>query len=278
MKSVKKHLTKIVVLIALWCFLTIPFLVTAQGNLMIFPKRIIFDGGQRFQSLSLSNNGNDTARYVISMVQIRMKEDGSFETITEPDSAQNFADRNIRFFPRTVTLGPNEAQLVKIQLIRSKELAPGEYRSHIYLRAEKEKEPLGTKDAAKATNIAINIKPIFGFSIPLIIKIGESTTKITMANPVVQMSENGPSLKFKMNRTGNMSVYGDITVNHIALSGKITKVGKIQGLAIYAPTPVRYFQIPLDKTIQYNSGKLQVIYAAQPPASSILAETDLLLQ
>lgn len=278
MTLVKKHLIKTLIYSAFGCFLTAPFTAAAQGNLMIHPKRIIFDGGQRFQSLSLSNNGNDTARYVISMVQIRMKEDGSFETITQPDSAQNFADQNIRFFPRTVTLGPNEAQLVKIQLIRSKELAPGEYRSHIYLRAEEEKKPLGTKQAAKPTNISISIKPVFGISIPLIIKVGESTTKTTMATPIVQMSEKGPSLKLKMNRTGNMSVYGDITVNHISPSGKITEVGKIQGLAIYAPTPARYFQIPLDKAIQYNSGKLHIAYATQAPASTILAETDLLLQ
>src|SRR5665647_386403 len=99
----------------------------AQGNLLIFPKRIVFDGSKRLAVLNLSNIGKDSATYVISIIQIRMKEDGSFETITQPDSAQFFADKNLRIFPRTVTLAPQEAQTVKVQVIKTNELSPGEY-------------------------------------------------------------------------------------------------------------------------------------------------------
>ena len=59
------------------CFLTSFFLssteVKAQGDLLLYPKRIVFDGSTRSQTLSLVNNGSDTARYVISVVQIRME-------------------------------------------------------------------------------------------------------------------------------------------------------------------------------------------------------------
>ena len=93
--------------------------------------------------LNLANTGKDSATYAISIVQIRMKEDGGFETITEPDQGQRFADRNIRFFPRSVTLGPNEAQVVKVQLMKTNELTEGEYRSHFYFRAVPKSNPLG---------------------------------------------------------------------------------------------------------------------------------------
>jgi len=86
-----------------------PVHLFAQGDLMIYPKRIIFENLKRAQELSLLNNGKDTARYVISVVQISMKADGSFQTISEPDSGQNFADKNFRFFPRAVVLAPNES-------------------------------------------------------------------------------------------------------------------------------------------------------------------------
>ena len=66
---------------------------TAQGDLMLFPKRIVFDGSKKTQEINLANSGKDTARYILSVVQIRMKEDGSFENITEPDPGQNFADK-----------------------------------------------------------------------------------------------------------------------------------------------------------------------------------------
>src|ERR1700741_1501873 len=101
-----------------------------QGNLLLTPKRIVFQGSKKSQELNLANIGKDTARYIISFVQIRMKEDGSFEKISQPDSGQNFADANLRFFPRSVTLAPNETQTVKVQAVRTEELKEGEYRSH----------------------------------------------------------------------------------------------------------------------------------------------------
>lgn len=83
----------------------------AQGDLLIFPKRVVFEGAKRSEELSLANIGKDSATYVLSFVQIRMKEDGTFDKITTPDLAQSFADKNLRFFPRSVTLAPNEFKL-----------------------------------------------------------------------------------------------------------------------------------------------------------------------
>ena len=76
----------------------------AQGNLMVFPRRVVFEGSKRSQTLNLANTGMDTARYNISFVQYRMKEDGSFEEIAQPDSGENFADKYIRFFPVVLSL------------------------------------------------------------------------------------------------------------------------------------------------------------------------------
>src|SRR5688572_19794449 len=113
---------------------------------MITPKRVVFEGSQRTQVLNLANIGQDSATYAISLVQIRMKEDGSFEEITEPDPGQYFATRYLRYFPRTVRLAPNEAQTVRVQVNRSGEMVPGEYRSHLYFRAIPRPKPLGTKE------------------------------------------------------------------------------------------------------------------------------------
>ena len=117
----------------LFCLITFtllfPLTIAAQGNLLVTPRRVVFEGTKRSVDLNLANIGQDTATYAISLIQIRMKEDGSFETISTPDPGQNFADQNLRFFPRSVTLPPNEAQVVKVQLLRTNQLTPGEYRS-----------------------------------------------------------------------------------------------------------------------------------------------------
>ena len=97
----------------------------AQGDVLIYPKRLVFDGSKRLQEINLSNNGMDTARYIISVVEIKMKDDGSFEMIDRPEPGQHFADKNFRFFPRNVVLGPKETQVVKVQLYRTAELEPG---------------------------------------------------------------------------------------------------------------------------------------------------------
>jgi len=248
----------------------------AQGNLLVTPKRVLFDGTKKSEELNLANVGKDSATFAISFIQIRMNEDGSFQKITEPDSSQNFADKYLRYFPRTVTLAPNEAQTVKVQLIRAGELKPGEYRSHLYFRAVPVEGALGENVVKKDTSLSVQLVPIFGISVPTIIRVGDNNSQVSLSNVVLTSQDTSQSIKWSFNRTGNMSVYGDVAVNHISTQGKITTVGIVKGVAVYTPTPVRNFNLPLIKTpgVDFRSGKLHIIYSDQTSKSK-LAETEL---
>ena len=239
----------------------------AQGNLLITPRRVVFEGQKRTQDLNLANTGIDTAKYNVSIIQYRMREDGSFEEITTPDAGQNFADKNLRFFPRSVTLAPNEAQVVKMQVTRADQLSPGEYRSHIYFRAVPKQTALGTEEVKKdSTSIGVKLIPIFGITIPVIIRVGESTTKVNLSDVKLEIiSDTIPRLEFAFNRTGNMSVYGDILVEHISPTTVITQVGTVRGIAVYTPNSVRRFQMELDKKakVDFHSGNLKITYTSQ---------------
>ncbi len=255
-------------------------LVSAQGDLLLYPKRIIFDGTKRSQTLNLANTGKDTVRYLISIVETRMKEDGSFETITVPDSGQRFADPFLRFFPRNVVLGPNEAQAVKIQVVNSGALEQGEYRSHIYFRAQPAEKPLGENGEPPAVSaISVSLTAIFGITIPVIIRAGESTAHVTLTDPVLEWKNDSvPSLHVNFNRTGNMSVYGDLTVDYISVENKVTSLGAAKGLALYTPNTLRHFNVELDKNpgLHVHQGKLRIVYRTQADANSAeLAETIL---
>ncbi|MCJ7820416.1 MAG: hypothetical protein MUP53_04375 [Bacteroidales bacterium] len=243
-----------------------PFCSEAQGNLLLTPRRIVFEGNRRSVDLNLANVGRDTATYAISIIQIRMKEDGTFETITEPDAGQQFAGQYMRFFPRSVTLGPNETQVVKIQLARASQLAPGEYRSHFYFRAIPEERPLGEEEATRDTTaISVRLTPVFGITIPAIIRIGESTAKVTISDTSLEMvNDTIPHLMLVFNRTGNFSVYGDLAVDHISPQGTVTRVGAANGIAVYTPNTLRRFQFNLNKVqgIDLTSGKLKLIFSA----------------
>jgi P pilus assembly chaperone PapD len=254
----------------------------AQGDLLITPRRVVFEGSKRSMDLNLANTGKDTAVYAISLIQIRMKDDGGFETITEPDPDQRFADRYIRFFPRSVTLGPNEAQAVKIQLIRSNELTAGEYRSHFYFRAIPKISPLGEKEKAKdSTTISVMLTPVFGITIPVIIRVGESTASVTFSDLGFEMANDTvPRFTLVFNRSGNMSVFGDLTVDHISIQGKITRVGIANGVAVYTPNTKRRFQFNLNKVpgVDFRTGTLRVIYTASSDVKPVrLAEAELVL-
>ncbi|HKZ68289.1 MAG TPA: hypothetical protein VJ111_18100, partial [Chitinophagaceae bacterium] len=250
----------------LGCLMLVSAKSMAQGDLLIYPKRITFEGSGRTQQLNLSNNGKDTARYVISVIQIRMKDDGSFETINLPDSGQHFSDNNFRFFPRNVVLAPNEGQTVKIQLVKTNELEPGEYRSHIYFRAESEKKPLGEEKSKQDSSISVRLVPVFGISIPVIIRVGESTMDMSFSKIAFQLDKDTvPVLKMDLNRTGNMSVYGDISVDYISEQGKVTRVAMAKGLAVYTPNAQRHFRLLLDKNpeVNYHTGTLHIVFTDQ---------------
>ena len=262
------------------------FLITfdlhGQGNLLITPRRIVFEGSKRSIDLNLANTGQDTSTYAISLVQIRMTEDGGFETITEPDPGQRFADRYVRFFPRSVTLGPNEAQVVKVQLVRRNELTDGEYRSHFYFRSVPKVTPLGEEETIRdTTTISVRLTPIFGITIPLIIRSGESSARVSLSDLSFEMgSDNNPYIRMVFNRTGNMSVYGDLTIDYISTDRKISRVGIANGIAVYTPNTIRKFRFNLNNIpgVDFTAGTLRVIYSAPSDVKPVrYTEAELIL-
>ena len=77
-----------------------------------------------------------------------------------------------------------------------------------------------------------------------------------------------------------MSVYGDITVDHISPQGKITRVGVANGVAVYTPNTIRRIQFNLKKIpgVDFSSGNLRVIYSASSDVKPVrYAEAELTL-
>ena len=252
----------------------------AQGDLLITPKRLVFDGTKRAEEINLANIGKDTATYTISFIQYKMNENGNFVITDENDSTQQFAHKNLRFFPRTVTLAPNEAQSVKVQLIKTSELSPGEYRSHLYFRNVINNSALGEEKQTPAneSGISVNLKPVFGISIATIIRVGDGKAEATIAEPRFLASKD-TAISFTIHRSGNFSLYGDIKITHISPAGKNTEVALMKGLAVYTPNTLRKVKVPLSRIQAINSkeGKFLIEYTAQTPAKSLLATAEISL-
>lgn len=261
---IKGNVSKLLFFIAVYIFCINS--ITAQGDLLIFPKRIVFDGKKKVEQIMLSNIGKDSAVFNISFIEYKMTEVGAFNTITEPVPGQWFASPYLRFFPRQVILAPNETQTVKVQMTNPNKLEDGEYRSHLYFRAEKINKPLGqvAKKLLDTTSVSVKLEAVFGLAIPTIINKGRSNTTTSISD-LNYTNENNIDhfISFNINRSGNMSVYGDINVYYISKDKSLPyEVAKVMGIAVYAPGTIRKIKILLPKPegVTFKGGKFKVVY------------------
>lgn len=274
-----KLLFTTLLLISCFCFETF-----AQGDLLITPNRVIFEGRKQKEELNLINTGKETTTYSVSFVQRRMNEDGSFKIIEVPDSGQMFADPYLRIYPRQVTLESGEAQVVMLQCRRRPDMEAGEYRSHLYFRSEKDYVALGSESAAKETkSLSVQVIPIFGMSIPIIIRSGEVSAQASLSDLKLENdTENNIYLSFVLNRTGNISVYGNLKVEYIPEHGKGVVIGGKNGVAVYTNLNKRNVSIRLNKTseVDFNTGTLRLSYNSRDDArkQEIFAETVRILK
>jgi hypothetical protein len=211
-----------------------------------------------------------------------MDENGNMHEITEPMQGEKFASPFLRYFPRSIELAPNESQVVRIQVRRRPGLEEGEYRSHLYFRAVPKQEPQGNETAATDTTaIGIRLIPIYGISIPVIVRIGNLSVSCTISDLALEQKEgDAPVLKLVLNREGDKSVYGDLTVDYVSPTGERVNVGKIRGIAVYTPNTIRRLSLPLGvpEGLSLNNGKLIVRFAdANEAKPMVYDEKELLL-
>ncbi len=236
----------------------------SQSDVLIFPRRVVFEGNNNIQEVTLVNNGKDTAKYIISFIEYKMNEDGSFVLIDPTDTSyiHYFASKYLRFFPRSIILAPNKAQVVRVQAKVHSDIPIGEYRSHLYFRSIPNEPSLANENGGNGDSISIKLTPIYGLAIPVIIRVGDLNVKVSISDVNLVIDDN-PTLSFKMYREGNKSSYGDIDIYYINDDSTSQKIYGIKGIAIYPPLQYREMIIKLksDENIDFHNGKLEIIYS-----------------
>ena len=245
-------------------FLLLKLNIYAQGDLLVTPYRVIFEDGKTFKEVSIANTGKDTARYVIDFVQYKMNENGVLEQIGDQDSnSYYFASKYLRIFPRSVILAPNDAQVVRLQVRTPPDIKPGEYRSHLYFRSVPIEKPLGIKKDEADSTLSVRLIPVYGLSIPVIIRIGNLNVNVNVKDAKLDLKEK-PVLNITITRNGEKSTFGDIEVEYINKDNPPIKVGNIRSIAIYTPLNQRKISLPLniDEKIDYKQGMLKISYVS----------------
>jgi hypothetical protein len=254
------------------------FELKAQGDLLVTPIRVVFEGKKQKEAINLVNVGKDTATYSISFLQYNMNEDGTFTSIEKPDSGQMFASPYLRIFPRKVTLAPGEPQVIMLQCRRSADMIEGEYRSHLYFRSEKNYKPLGSA-INDTTLLSVQLIPVYGMSIPVIVRSGKVNTGSSLSNLSLESRSNlDQYLKLTIHRTGNISIYGDLVIEFIPTQGKPINAGGVNGVGVYTNIGQRNIVVKLNNTTgkPFTNGKLKVQFVSKGDAKSVIyAEAEL---
>ncbi|HYD24672.1 MAG TPA: molecular chaperone [Croceibacterium sp.] len=190
-----------------------PTPLAAQGDLLIAPTRLVLDG-RRGGEVILYNIGSEEATYRVTLELRRMTPEGELEPVAE--SAANALEKAslemIRYAPRRVTLPPSEPQAIRISARPGAELPDGEYRVHMSFAAVPKVKPLEPPSATPETGLVINLTPIYGITMPIIIRKGQLEVTAAIANARLEENEQGPAFTVDIARSGEASVYGDLLV------------------------------------------------------------------
>lgn len=246
----------------------------AQGDLLVAPTRIVLDG-RRSTEVVLNNIGERPATYRITLEIKRMTPEGRLETIAV--EAWNDGERAMNdmlvFSPRRVTLPPNQPQVIRIAARLPEGLADGEYRGHLLFRAVPDARAAAPAEGQVQVNqggVAISLVPIYGVTIPVIVRRGQLSATATLINP--RLTEEAPGrtvFSLDINRQGNRSLYGEILVT---VPGQPTPVIVARGVGVYTELNLRTLNLAIspEQAALLRSGPVTIRYIEDRDAGSAL--------
>lgn len=247
--------------------------VGGMGDINLYPKRVVIDDHNRVASVGIYNKTANTGDYEITIANMMMTTDGQLVDVGsvkdgDPTRARvKGASDMVRWSPHRFTLPGNEAQMVRLMARVSPDLPPGEYRTHFSVIAVPPGDDGLTIDEATkgkpATNgIGVRITPRFGISIPVIVRVGDTTLTSGLKDLSVITAPDGHKLlRLTVTRSGTRSSFGDITV---AAAGASKPVAMIRGVGVYPEVDERSVVLPVDPALDArfiaSGAKLTVSY------------------
>ena len=239
----------------------------AAGDLLVAPTRVVLEGG-RGTEVILNNVGAQTATYRISLELRRMDAAGKLVEVapgTETDK-EKAVMAMVSYAPRRVTLPPNQPQVIRVGARLPDGLADGEYRGHLLFRGVPEAATPTSEPSRSGLSIALT--PIYGVSIPVIVRKGALKATAMMSN----VHKEGDALAFTLTRQGDRSVYGRIRVTK---AGVAKPIWEARGLAVYAEVTKRDVVLALPPEVSaVMTGAVTVQYLEDNDTGGTIAEAQ----
>lgn len=242
----------------------------AQGDLLVAPTRVVLNGGGSTE-IVLSNIGAEPATYRIGLELRRMDATGKLHEVAEADASpgERAALDMIRYSPRRITLAPNQPQSVRLSARPPAELPDGEYRVHMSFRAVPETKPVeAPEDPTASGGLQIRLTPIYGVTIPVIIRKGQLSGGAMLTGPALVREGGSAFLKLNIARSGERSVYGEIRV---LAPGNREPMFIARGVAVYPEVAGRDVKLPMSlEQATKLKGPLKIEYREMPENGAAL--------
>lgn len=264
--------------------------VGGMGDINLFPKRVVIDGRRKVASVGLYNKSTQPGEYDIIITDKMMTGDGQLVDlagISDPAAKATVraASGLLRYSPRKVMLAGSEAQTVRIMARITPDLPPGEYRTHFSAVAVPPGLDKGftAEQAAGTANpntIGVRILPRFGISIPVIVRVGQTTLSAGLADlAVTTQPSGGKVLGLTITRSGTRSAFGDITITAPGLRKPLLEV---KGIGVYTELTARRLSLPLpadtNPALLRSGARLKVTYTDDDEApGQILAQQEFIV-
>jgi P pilus assembly chaperone PapD len=260
-----------------------PFLAFATparagiGDLLVAPTRIVLDG-RKGAEVVLNNIGEEPATYRVSVEFRRMTPDGSLEDVAEPTPADKAAADMIIYAPRRVTLAPHEPQAIRLAARAPQGLPDGEYRVHMLFRAIPPATPVVQQAAAtEEKGLRFQLTPIYGVTIPIIVRLGNLQATAGIANVHLEKSKDGSAVALDLTRSGSRSTFGEVRV---LKAGVKDPVAVQKAVAVYTEINSRHLSVPVSAGYKGEvTGPVTVQYVeTYDDGSHVIAETQTVLR
>jgi len=245
----------------------------AQGDLLVAPTRVILDGS-RGTEVILSNIGSEEATYRIGLELRRMTEEGRLVPVEKTDASgvEEASLGMIRYAPRRIALPPGQPQAVRLAARPGADLPDGEYRVHMSFKAIPRPREV-TEEETQSDAVSFKLIPIYGITIPIIVRHGRIEAQVALTQPSIVQGENGPEFAMSIERSGESSTYGVLSVVKDGLDEPIVLAG---GIAVYPEIGSRQVRVNLTpEQVEQIKGPARVEYRELPEqGGGLIAAVD----
>lgn len=236
----------------------------AHADLLITPLQVVIEGRERKAEVVLVNTSANTNTYRLIWRQLTQVEGlGGYVEVSEEDRKTRLdVEDFVVYTPRQITLGPNEKQTIRLAVRRPKDLAEGEYKSHLKfsivptlsVKAEVEND-VGDQETG------FGAKVFASYSIPIIYRVGDYDMDIELGQPELVKNEKTStvSIKLPVSRSGKHGVVGLLEAFFKPDGGEEITLGVLSGSSLSPEISNRTFTI-ITRQPSLPSGELRIVF------------------